>query len=158
MGVGWMNGRGTDCELRPQNRNFRARRESTGDPDPGTPTMVRNVAFRGVRDVAFRCRGYDHVVELAGRHRLIGVFHPLRHERGREVCLQIDAAGCIVFPDEETPEGHPGSRAAADAEAASGIVTVAAPTRWVAGTKVPVSASVLAPGASPVAAGRQAAP
>ncbi|HVC67477.1 MAG TPA: ABC transporter ATP-binding protein [Acidimicrobiales bacterium] len=56
----------------------------------GMPAVVRDVAFRG--------RGYDHVVELPGRQRLVGIFHPLRHERGTAIRLRLDAGGCIVFP------------------------------------------------------------
>ncbi|MHB8318298.1 MAG: ABC transporter ATP-binding protein [Acidimicrobiales bacterium] len=53
-----------------------------------------------VRDVAFRGRGYDHVVELAGREKLMGVFHPTRHSLGTNVRVQLDPAGCLVFPDD----------------------------------------------------------
>ncbi len=64
----------------------------------GIPAVVRDVAFRG--------RGYDHVVELPGRHRLDGIFHPLRHERGRNVLLHLEPGGCIIFPEEHSgPNG-----------------------------------------------------
>lgn len=49
-------------------------------------------------DVAFRGRGYDHVVEIDGRHRLAGVFHSTRHDRGSSVRLRLDPSGCLVFP------------------------------------------------------------
>jgi len=52
-----------------------------------------------VCDVAFRGRGYDHVVELSGGHRLTGIFHPNRIERGARVALSVDPAGCFAFPD-----------------------------------------------------------
>ncbi len=55
-----------------------------------------------VSDVAFRGRGYDHVIEVdaGGRHRLTGIFHPRRHRRGATVRLRLDPAGCLAFPDE----------------------------------------------------------
>lgn len=56
-----------------------------------------------VRDVAFRGRGYDHVVELSARDRLMGVFHPTRHTLGTNVSLHLDPSGCLVFPDDD---GH----------------------------------------------------
>lgn len=52
-----------------------------------------------VSDVAFRGRGYDHVVEISGGHRLTGIFHPWRIERATRVSLRIDPAGCIAFGD-----------------------------------------------------------
>ncbi|WP_298336244.1 ABC transporter ATP-binding protein [Ferrimicrobium sp.] len=54
--------------------------------------------FRGrICDVAFRGRGYDHVVEVGGGHQLVGVFARERFERGAEVCLAVDPAGCFAF-------------------------------------------------------------
>jgi ABC-type Fe3+/spermidine/putrescine transport system ATPase subunit len=67
-----------------------------------------------IRDVAFRGRGYDHVVELPGRHRLIGIFHPLRHERGTNVNLHLDAGGCIVFPEHHVADSGVPSGTGAD--------------------------------------------
>ncbi len=56
--------------------------------------------LRGVvRDVAFRGRGYDHLVEVGGGKTLAGVFHLERHERGAEVLVGLDADGCLVFPN-----------------------------------------------------------
>ncbi|MGC8466039.1 MAG: TOBE domain-containing protein [Acidimicrobiales bacterium] len=56
--------------------------------------------LRGVvRDVAFRGRGYDHLVEVGGGKTLAGVFHIERHERGAEVLVGLDADGCLVFPN-----------------------------------------------------------
>jgi len=64
-----------------------------------------------VSDVAFRGRGYDHVIEVdaGGRHRLTGIFHPRRHRRGATVRLRLDPAGCLAFPDEDG--GGNGARA-----------------------------------------------
>ena len=50
-----------------------------------------------VCDVAFRGRGYDHVVEVANGHRLVGVFGPDRLDRGSEVLLSLDSVGCFAF-------------------------------------------------------------
>jgi iron(III) transport system ATP-binding protein len=50
-----------------------------------------------VCDVAFRGRGYDHVVEVANGHRLVGVFGPDRLDRGSEVRLSLDPVGCFAF-------------------------------------------------------------
>ncbi len=84
-------------------------------PVAGTSAVVPAT----VCDVAFRGRGYDHVVEVAGRHRLTGIFHARRVERGRQVALHVDPAGCIAFPDvaamashEAVPADEAGLRAA----------------------------------------------
>ncbi len=68
-------------------------------PTAGTPAGTPAVMPATVRDVAFRGRGYDHVVEVAGGHRLSGIFHARRIERGQRVALRVDPAGCIAFPD-----------------------------------------------------------
>ncbi len=52
-----------------------------------------------VCDVAFRGRGYDHVIEVANGHRLVGVFGPDRLDRGSEVKLSLDPVGCFAFGD-----------------------------------------------------------
>lgn len=52
-----------------------------------------------VCDVAFRGRGYDHVVEVLGGHRLAGIFHPNKHDRGTKVAIQFDSNGCLFFPE-----------------------------------------------------------
>lgn len=50
-----------------------------------------------VRDVAFRGRGYDHVVDISGGHRLEGAFSEHRWERGERVGVKLDADGCLLF-------------------------------------------------------------
>jgi iron(III) transport system ATP-binding protein len=50
-----------------------------------------------VADVAFRGRGYEHAIDIAGQGRLTGVFAPIRAERGETVGLRLDPAGCHVF-------------------------------------------------------------
>jgi ABC-type Fe3+/spermidine/putrescine transport system ATPase subunit len=57
-----------------------------------------------VRDVAFRGRGYDHLVEVGNGKTLAGVFHADRHERGAEVYVGFDPDSCLVFPNEGSPE------------------------------------------------------
>jgi len=51
-----------------------------------------------VADVAFRGRGYEHAIDVAGQVRLTGVFAPVRADRGETVRLRLDPAGCHVFP------------------------------------------------------------
>ncbi len=48
-------------------------------------------------DVAFRGRGYEHAIDIAGHGRLTGVFAPVRADRGETVGLALDPAGCYVF-------------------------------------------------------------
>jgi iron(III) transport system ATP-binding protein len=50
-----------------------------------------------VADVAFRGRGYEHAIDIAGHGRLTGVFAPVRAERGETVGLRLDPSGCHVF-------------------------------------------------------------
>ncbi|MHB1599619.1 MAG: TOBE domain-containing protein, partial [Acidimicrobiales bacterium] len=51
-----------------------------------------------VTDVAFRGRGYEHAVELECGTQITGVFGERRVGRGESVGLQLDTAGCLVFP------------------------------------------------------------
>ena len=50
-----------------------------------------------VADVAFRGRGYEHAIDIAGHSRLTGIFAPARADRGTSVGLRLDPAGCHVF-------------------------------------------------------------
>jgi len=50
-----------------------------------------------VADVAFRGRGYEHAIDIAGHGRLTGVFAPIRAERGETVGVRLDPAGCHLF-------------------------------------------------------------
>jgi iron(III) transport system ATP-binding protein len=52
-----------------------------------------------VVDVAYRGRGYDHVVACAGG-ALSSVFDPNRWPRGAELTIQLDPEGCVAYPDE----------------------------------------------------------
>ena len=64
-----------------------------GRPNDGDHHLVGTVA-----DVAFRGRGYEHAIDIAGHGRMTGVFAPFRAERGDTVGLRLDPAGCHVFP------------------------------------------------------------
>jgi iron(III) transport system ATP-binding protein len=54
-----------------------------------------------VADVAFRGRGYEHAIDIAGYGRLTGIFAPARSERGETVGLRLNPAGCYVFSTTE---------------------------------------------------------
>ena len=55
----------------------------------------------GVVDVAYRGRGYDHVVACAGGTRS-SVFDANRWPRGAGLTIQIDPDGCVAYPDESS--------------------------------------------------------
>ena len=57
-----------------------------------------------VADVAFRGRGYEHAIDIAGHGRLTGIFAPARANRGTSVGLRLDPAGCHVFPATSGPD------------------------------------------------------
>jgi iron(III) transport system ATP-binding protein len=63
-----------------------------------TPHLTGKVA-----DVAFRGRGYEYAIDLAGLGRLTGVFARHRAERGDSVGLRLDPEGCHLFPAEVKP-------------------------------------------------------
>jgi len=52
-----------------------------------------------VIDVAYRGRGYDHVVDCA-YGRLVGVFDVQGWPRGARCLLRIDPSGCMAFPSQ----------------------------------------------------------
>jgi iron(III) transport system ATP-binding protein len=54
-----------------------------------------------VADVAFRGRGYEHAIDIAGYGRLTGIFAPSRSERGETVGLRLNPTGCYVFSTTE---------------------------------------------------------
>jgi iron(III) transport system ATP-binding protein len=60
-----------------------------------------------VADVAFRGRGYEHAIDVAGHGRLTGVFAASRSERGQVVGLRLDPAGCHVFGTGPEPDSEP---------------------------------------------------
>ena len=61
--------------------------------EPSETTDIRGV----VVDVAYRGRGYEHVVQCA-YGRLSSVFDVTPWARGRECAVTIDPDGCIAFP------------------------------------------------------------
>jgi ABC-type Fe3+/spermidine/putrescine transport system ATPase subunit len=69
---------------------------ATSFSEPGTPHPD---AIPGiVVDVAYRGRGYEHVVETA-HGRLTSVFDSRPWSRGGECSVLIDPAGCVAFPE-----------------------------------------------------------
>jgi nicotinamidase-related amidase len=50
-----------------------------------------------VIDVAYRGRGYDHVI-ACGESTLTSVFSARPRARGAQAKLSLDATGCIAFP------------------------------------------------------------
>ncbi len=67
-----------------------------------------------VSDTAFRGRHYELVVDLPGGDRLSGAVSERRVPRGTLVGIELDAAGCILFPKSErgqsaVPDGGAGS-------------------------------------------------
>ncbi|MDA8026050.1 MAG: ABC transporter ATP-binding protein [Actinomycetota bacterium] len=54
-----------------------------------------------VVDVAFRGRGYDHVIEVTGGTRLVGIFAHDRWERDDIVHLTLTADQTLAFPIED---------------------------------------------------------
>jgi iron(III) transport system ATP-binding protein len=47
--------------------------------------------------VAFRGRGYEHAIDIAGHGRLTGIFALAKADRGTSVGLRLDPVGCHVF-------------------------------------------------------------
>ncbi|MGC1407265.1 MAG: ABC transporter ATP-binding protein [Candidatus Dormiibacterota bacterium] len=53
-----------------------------------------------VRDVAFRGRGYEHVVDLADGGRLHSLFSESKWGRGQQVGVKLDAQQCLLLEHE----------------------------------------------------------
>ncbi|NNN07711.1 MAG: ABC transporter ATP-binding protein [Acidimicrobiaceae bacterium] len=53
-----------------------------------------------VVDAAFRGRGYEHVIELDGGERLLGVFSEERWSRHENITLHVPGDACIAFARE----------------------------------------------------------
>jgi ABC-type Fe3+/spermidine/putrescine transport system ATPase subunit len=66
------------------------RHGAPGEGGQGLPGRVEDIAYRG--------HGYDHLIELADGTRLAGVFASARHQRGEEVRVGLDPAGCFAYP------------------------------------------------------------
>ncbi|HEX8009143.1 MAG TPA: ABC transporter ATP-binding protein, partial [Trebonia sp.] len=69
----------------------------TGVDLAGTEDGEHHLSGR-VTDVAFRGRGYELAIDVAGHGRLTGVFARRRFARGEEIRLRLQAAGCHLFP------------------------------------------------------------
>jgi len=94
-----------------QVRPFRAR---GGGLPPGQATALLMIRPTGIQlcpshtgeqhlagivaDVAFRGRGYEHAIDMAGHGRLTNVFAGSRARRGETVGLRLDPGGCHLFP------------------------------------------------------------
>jgi iron(III) transport system ATP-binding protein len=76
----------------------------------GTVADVDHLAGT-VADVAFRGRGYEHAIDIAGHGRLTGVFAAARAERGTSVGLRLDPSGCHVFAASQDAGAAPGDPA-----------------------------------------------
>jgi iron(III) transport system ATP-binding protein len=72
-----------------------------------------------VADVAFRGRGYEHAIDIAGHGRLTGVFSSTRAERGEHVGLRLDPRGCHLFSAGPEAAGRPASAGRQPAQATS---------------------------------------
>lgn len=60
-----------------------------------------------VIDVAYRGRGYEHVIACADSS-LTAVFDTSARQRGEPVCVVLDPAGCIAYPiDDEADQATP---------------------------------------------------
>ncbi|HUY09593.1 MAG TPA: ABC transporter ATP-binding protein [Candidatus Dormibacteraeota bacterium] len=84
---------------------------------PSAGTLLASGDDRGdllgvVRDVAFRGRGYEHVVDLAGGGRLHGLFSESKWGRAEQVAVKLDAEQCLLldYEPELDPVEDPGAR------------------------------------------------
>lgn len=68
-----------------------------------TPAASEHHLLGTVTDVAFRDRGYEHAVAIAGSTTISGVLAPVRMDRGATVGLRFEPSGCIVFPNGTDP-------------------------------------------------------
>jgi iron(III) transport system ATP-binding protein len=66
---------------------------------PAAARLADDGGLRGVvQDIAYRGHGYDHLVRLADGTPLAGVFAAERRQRGEEVQVGLDPAGCFAYP------------------------------------------------------------
>jgi iron(III) transport system ATP-binding protein len=71
-----------------------------------------------VTDVAFRGRGYELAIDVAGHGRLTGVFARSRLARGEEIRLRLEPDGCHLFPAAEDGGTFPAESPAASSNKA----------------------------------------
>jgi iron(III) transport system ATP-binding protein len=71
-------------------------------------SLIVDAALPGtVIDVAYRGRGYEHVVTCPGGV-LAAIFDSRRRPRGSELMVGLDPSGCVAYPEsaaEEVPIG-----------------------------------------------------
>ncbi|HEY2041608.1 MAG TPA: ABC transporter ATP-binding protein [Jatrophihabitans sp.] len=66
------------------------------DPDGSTEQPTSNVLRGEVIDVAYRGRGYDHVI-AAGPHLISAVYDGQAHPRGAQVTVDLDPDHCLAY-------------------------------------------------------------
>lgn len=66
------------------------------------PFEERNTLPGIVTDVAYRGRGYDHVVDCEGAGTLSSVYSAEAHGRGERVKVHLDPQGCLGYRHDET--------------------------------------------------------
>ncbi|MCU1525722.1 MAG: hypothetical protein JWO18_2616 [Microbacteriaceae bacterium] len=81
-------GTAVDLLIRPTATSLHERSRTWPDGDAMFATVI---------DVAYRGRGYEHVVECA-YGRLVAVFDLRPWTRGSQCSIRIDPEGCMVFP------------------------------------------------------------
>ena len=104
-------------------RPFRARGPSLPLGQAAALLMIRPTGIRlcashtgehhlagTVADVAFRGRGYEHAIDIAGHGGLTNVFADTRAHRGEAVGLRLDAAGCHLFSAGSASAGPAGDQ------------------------------------------------
>ena len=65
-----------------------------------SPSVDEHHLVGTVTDVAFRDRGYEHAVDVAGAAMITGVLGRDRVGRGETVGLRFEPSGCYVFPSD----------------------------------------------------------
>jgi iron(III) transport system ATP-binding protein len=65
-------------------------------------TTEQGVLHGAVVDVAYRGRGYDHVIAV-GRHRVAAVYDSRARQRGEQVTIGLDAEHLLVYPEPDDP-------------------------------------------------------
>lgn len=74
---------------------------SITDYPAGTPASASNCLHGPVVDVAYRGRGYDHVI-AAGPHLISAVYDAQAHPRGHQVAITLDPDQCLAYTDTGT--------------------------------------------------------
>jgi iron(III) transport system ATP-binding protein len=65
---------------------------------PRDPTAAAYLRHGTVIDVAYRGRGYDHVISV-GRHRVSSVYDTRARQRGDQVTISLDADHTLAYYD-----------------------------------------------------------